>query len=300
MISVVAGRARFWHRWKNRFEESPLPSTLAEMRIAFTKMNGAGNDFVLIDNRSGSIQLDGGQVRFLCDRQRGIGADGLLLLEVNTNGAADWHWQFFNSNGTAAEMCGNGARCFAAFIRSLTRQSNGLTFETAAGVVRAAFDNGLVTVTLPPPNGLQLNQPLALDSAAALQVHSINTGVPHAVIFVDNAAEADVLKRGRAIRQHPRFAPDGTNVNFVEIVRPDLICVRTYERGVEGETLACGTGISAAAMIASRLQNLPPPIDVLARGGDTLTVDFKTAEAGFSDARLTGPVKTAFTGEIDI
>ncbi len=113
------------------------------MRIAFTKMNGAGNDFVLIDNRDGSIRLSGDQVRLLCDRQRGVGADGLLLLEPNSNGVADWRWRFFNSDGSVAEMCGNGARCFAAFVRDLTRPTAGISFETPAGIVRAAFVNSL-------------------------------------------------------------------------------------------------------------------------------------------------------------
>jgi len=269
------------------------------MRIAFTKMNGAGNDFVLIDNRSRTLRLSGDQVRRLCDRRRGVGADGLLLLEPDKTGAADWSWQFFNSDGGAAAMCGNGARCFAAFIRHLTDQATPVTFETLAGIIEASFADKMVTVTLTPPAQLQLDQSLELNGAV-LTAHSLNTGVPHAVVFVDNADEAMVSERGRAIRRHPHFGPAGTNVNFVEVVQPDLIRVRTYERGVEGETLACGTGVSAAAMIASHIKRLSPPIAVKVQGGDILTVDFKATEAGFKDVKLTGPAETVFTGEIEI
>lgn len=269
------------------------------MQIAFTKMNGAGNDFVLIDNRGGSIRLNSDQVRLLCDRQRGVGADGLLLLEPNSNGVANWRWRFFNSDGGSAEMCGNGARCFAAFVRNLTRPTAGISFETPAGIVRATFVNDLVTITLPAPKGLRLHQPLLVNGAKFI-AHSLHTGVPHAVVFVDDADKAMTEKRGQAIRAHPHFAPAGTNVNFAEILRPDCLRIRTYERGVEGETLACGTGAAAAAMIASHIRRVPTPISVKVQGGDFLTVDFKTTESGFKAVQLTGPAETVFTGEIEI
>ena len=269
------------------------------MRIAFTKMNGAGNDFVLIDNRDGSIRLGGDQVRLLCDRQRGVGADGLLLLEPKSNGVADWRWRFFNSDGSVAEMCGNGARCFAAFARDITRSTAGISFETPAGIVRAAFVNGLVAVTLPAPRGLRPHQTLQVNGAEFV-AHSLHIGVPHAVIFVDDADKAMAEDRGRAIRAHPHFAPAGTNVNFVEVLRPGSLRIRTYERGVEGETLACGTGAAASAMIASHIRRIPPPISVKVQGGDFLTIDFKTTESGFDDVQLTGPAETVFTGEIEI
>ncbi|MCS1410973.1 MAG: Diaminopimelate epimerase [Verrucomicrobia subdivision 3 bacterium] len=269
------------------------------MRIAFTKMNGAGNDFVLIDNRSQFLQLNREQVRCLCNRQRGVGADGLLILEPNPKGTADWSWQFFNSDGGTGDMCGNGARCFAAFIRHLTGHTSPITFETLAGIIQASFADNLVTVTLTPPEQLQLDQSLELNGTT-LTAHSLNTGVPHAVVFVEDADEAMVLERGRAIRRHQHFGPAGTNVNFVEVVQPDQIRVRTYERGVEGETLACGTGVSAAAMIASHLKRILPPVAVKVQGGDILTVDFKATESGFEDVRLTGPAEIVFTGEIEV
>ena len=271
------------------------------MQIAFTKMNGAGNDFILIDNRDETIQLEAEQIVQLCHRQRGIGADGLLLLEPNKSQSADWSWKFYNSDGGTAEMCGNGARCFAAFVKQLIGCEDSLSFETLAGVINASFENDLVTVTLTPPENLELEQDLKLNGET-LTSHSLNTGVPHAVVFVEDADRAMVQEQGQAIRQHPHFAPSGTNVNFVQILKPGLIRVRTYERGIEGETLACGTGVSAAAMITSRIQDTTPPISVQVQGGDLLTVDFQDSESesGFKNVKLTGPASFVFTGEISI
>ena len=269
------------------------------MRLAFTKMNGAGNDFILIDNRERTIQLNPDQVQRLCDRQRGIGADGLLLLEPNVSAQADWSWQFFNSDGGTAEMCGNGARCFAAFTRRLTGQDDAITFQTLAGVISATFAGDQVTVTLTEPQDLQMDQTIDLNGIR-LTSHSINTGVPHAVVFVEDADLAMVQEHGQAIRRHPHFAPSGTNVNFVQVLKPGLIRVRTYERGVEGETLACGTGVSAAAMITSQKRLAAPPINVQVQGGDVLTVDFRSSGVGFEDVKLTGPAEFVFTGEIEI
>ena len=269
------------------------------MRVAFTKMNGAGNDFILIDNRERAIQLNAKQIERLCDRQRGIGADGLLLLERNTSGTADWTWQFYNSDGGSADMCGNGARCFAAFVRRLTKEDKPTSFETLAGIINASFEQDLVTVTLTPPGELQIDQAIEVNGSP-LTSHSLNTGVPHTIVFVDDADQAMVQEQGRAIREHAQFGPSGTNVNFVQVLRPDLIRVRTYERGVEGETLACGTGVSAAAMITSHIQNISPPISVQVQGGDILTVDFQASESGFSNVKLTGPAEFVYTGEIEI
>ncbi len=269
------------------------------MRLAFTKTNGAGNDFVLIDNREGQISLSPAQVTRLCDRQRGVGADGLICLETNTSGTADWSWQFFNNDGSSAEMCGNGARCFAAFVRRLTGSDAPISFETVAGVIHATFQGELVTVTLTPPEALQTDQSLEIGNTV-LTAHSLNTGVPHAVVFVDDADRAMVQEQGRAIRQHPQFGPDGTNVNFVQIQGDQQIRVRTYERGVESETLACGTGVSAAAMITAHIRQTKPPISVQVKGGDILTVDFQTSSDGFDQVRLTGPATIVFDGVIEI
>src|SRR5687767_13323221 len=201
------------------------------MVLDFTKMNGAGNDFVLIDNRARQIRLSREQVVRLCHRQRGVGADGLFLLVPSTTGKANWAWEFYNSDGSIADMCGNGARCFARFIQKVAGANGQTSFVTGAGVITASFQAERVTINLTPPKDLVLNQ-----KVNGMLIHSLNTGVPHAVIFVPDADKAMVQQVGAEIRYHPHFAPKGTNVNFAQVLAPNHIRVRTYERGVEGET----------------------------------------------------------------
>ena len=269
------------------------------MNLEFTKMNGAGNDFVLVDDREERITLTREQVVRLCDRQRGVGADGLMLLVPCKTGKADWAWRFYNSDGSDAEMCGNGARCFARFIQKVVGVKDGVTFETLAGVIRADFDRDRVTVNLTPPVGLRMNESIH-SSAGQLTVHSLNTGVPHAVVFVPDADATTVWLTGRELRFHEHFAPKGTNVNFAQVLEPGHIRVRTYERGVENETLACGTGVSAAAMITSKVHGFASPIRVRVQGGDMLEVSFEAAGEGFRDVRLTGPADFVFAGKIEL
>lgn len=267
------------------------------MQLQFCKMNGAGNDFVLADNRQQELRPTPEQVARLCHRQRGIGADGLILLVPCASGRADWAWQFWNSDGSTAEMCGNGARCFARFVQRLTGVQDAFTFETLAGVITARFRGEQVTIGLTAPQGLQLNQ--ALDTSLGRVVcHSLNTGVPHAVLFVPDADQARVSDLGPQIRFHSHFAPKGTNVNFVQTLGPGCIRVRTYERGVEGETLACGTGVTASALIAARMHHFPSPIQVLVQGGDSLEVGFREVDGQFTDVTLTGPADFVFEGTI--
>lgn len=269
------------------------------MIFTFTKMNGAGNDFVLADNRDGRWRFDAAQVARLCHRQRGIGADGLILLVPCTSGRADWAWEFFNSDGSHAEMCGNGARCFARFVQRLTGVRDRLTFETAAGVITATFAGERVTVTLTDPCDLHCDQ--VLEAAGnRLRVDALNTGVPHAVVFVPDAEAAPVQTLGAALRHHPHFAPRGTNVNFVQTLAPGRIRVRTFERGVEGETLACGTGVTASALLAARRFDWPSPVAVRVQGGDTLEVDFERQGEQFRHVRLTGPADFVFEGRMEL
>jgi diaminopimelate epimerase len=269
------------------------------MLLDFTKMNGAGNDFVLFDNRDGRVELTPALVERLCDRHAGVGADGVIGLVACTSGKADWAWQFFNSDGSAAEMCGNGARCFARFVQRLTGVSEGFTFETAAGIIGARLEGELVTVDLTPPLDLRLNEDLPL-SSGPVQVHYLNTGVPHAVVFVADADQAMVSQWGREIRRHERFAPRGTNVNFVEVLARGSIRVRTYERGVEGETLACGTGVAASAMISAQLHGFESPVRVRVQGGGQLEVSFRADGGEFTQVRLKGPADFAFEGQIEV
>jgi diaminopimelate epimerase len=267
--------------------------------IDFVKMNGAGNDFVLIDNRLQKIRLQPAHIARLCDRHRGVGADGLILLTPCPSGKADWAWDFFNSDGSPAEMCGNGARCFARFVRRLTGAGSNITFETRAGVITAAFNGQTVTVNLTPPRDLRLRLRVAL-SAGETEIHSLDTGVPHAVLFVPDADRAMVQALGAEIRHHPRFAPRGTNVNFVQVLGPGKIRVRTYERGVEGETLACGTGVTASALVTAELRGFPSPVRVQVRGGDELEVSFERVAGQLAGVRLAGPADFVFEGRIKV
>jgi len=269
------------------------------MVLEFTKMNGAGNDFVLIDNRDGKVRLSREQVVKLCHRQRGVGADGLFLLIPSRTGKADWAWEFYNSDGGAAEMCGNGARCFARFIQKKAGANGKTSFETGAGIITATFNRDRITVNLTPPKDLKLNQKIKI-AGAPMEIHSVNTGVPHAVLFVPDADKAMVQRLGAEIRFHPHFSPKGTNVNFVQVLGPNRIRVRTYERGVEGETLACGTGVSASALIASRVHGFRSPVQVTVQGGDVLEVAFQDKGGEFSDVQLTGPAEFVFEGRIEI
>jgi diaminopimelate epimerase len=269
------------------------------MLLEFTKMNGAGNDFVLIDGRTNRPKLSKEQIVRLCDRHRGIGADGLIVLTPCESGKADWAWEFFNSDGSTGEMCGNGARCFGRFVQRSTGTDRDFSFETEAGVIEAHFKGEQVTVNLTDPHGLRLNENLALANGPQT-VHSLNTGVPHAVLFVPDADKAMVQQLGPELRRHPHFGPKGTNVNFVQVLGPNSIRVRTFERGVEGETLACGTGVTASAIIASQVHQFQPPIKVRVLAGDELAVNFKQQDGGFFAVSLTGPADFAFDGTTQI
>jgi len=269
------------------------------MLLEFIKMNGAGNDFIFIDNRSGHIALDEKQIIRLCDRHRGIGADGLMLLVPSRTGKADCAWDFYNSDGSTGEMCGNGSRCFARFVQRTTGLNRDFTFETGAGIITARFQGERVTVNLTKPKDLRLNESVKL-STGMETIHSLNTGVPHAVLYVPDADKAMVMSLGSEIRRHPHFGPRGTNVNFVQVLGPNHIRVRTFERGVEGETLACGTGVSAAAMISGRVHKFSSPVKVQVQGGDTLEVSFKDTGTDFDDVHLGGPADFAFEGKVEV
>jgi diaminopimelate epimerase len=238
------------------------------MTLSFTKMNGAGNDFVMLDNRDGSIALTGAQIALLCDRHRGVGADGLLVVEPPANGA-DFRMRYYNADGGEAEMCGNGARCFARYARRVSgRESGTISFETQAGRIGAKCLGEEVQIDMSEPHSYATATTLAVDGEE-LTVHSINTGVPHAVIFV-------------------------------KVAGPGEIAVRTYERGVEGETLACGTGVVACALIHHLESGASSPISIRVRGGDTLRVGFEHgATAGdFAKVTLAGPADFVFDGTV--
>lgn len=266
------------------------------MTLEFTKMNGAGNDFVMVDNRAGSLVLSRDLIAFLCDRHRGIGADGLIAVE----GAQDTpRMRYYNADGGEAEMCGNGARCFARFAALLIGQREGtISFVTMAGPIRAELLTGeRVKLSMGRPHSLQLAHSLNV-GGSDLEVHSINTGVPHAVTFVSDLDSTPVVSLGRGLRNHQRFMPAGTNANFVQVLAPGSLGVRTYERGVEDETLACGTGVVASALIYHLRSQTPSPISVKVRGGDILEVGFDLENGNPVNVSLSGPADFVFNGSI--
>ena len=266
--------------------------------LRFTKMNGAGNDFVLIDNRAGEIHLDRSQIARLCDRHRGIGADGVLLLEKASNNA-DFRMRYFNADGGEAEMCGNGARCFARFANKVAGAPEKVSFETPAGLIAAELAGDRVTLQMTDPTDLRLNinLPVADENNT---VHFINSGVPHVVIPVSQIDDVDVRRAGSPVRHHKMFSPKGANVNFIEKHGPTKITIRTYERGVEDETLACGTGVVASALVFAALENVNGTVTVITRGGDQLQVGFEKSGNQFRNVTLTGPAEFVFEGAIEI
>lgn len=252
----------------------------------FTKMHGAGNDFVLVDDREERFPAtDHAWLRAIADRRRGIGCDGFILIQPAAD--ADFRMRFHNPDGHEVEMCANGARCAARFAHTHGLAGSAMRIATVAGIIRAEIAGEQVCLGMTPARDCELRK-----SIAGQTVHSINTGVPHAVLFVDDVDAADLLCIGRELRHHSHFAPAGTNVNLVA-VRSDGLAMRTYERGVEAETEACGTGVVASALIARALGQCHFPVSVFTAGGDVLIV------AAEGDAvSLIGPAVTTFEGTL--
>jgi diaminopimelate epimerase len=269
------------------------------MKIPFFKMSGSGNDFIIIDNRSHLMENIAIQdfVRAVCRRSISLGADGLILIEKPRTAGCDFSWRFFNADGSEAEMCGNGGRCAAryAVINSIAGKS--LSFETLAGIIHAEVAGDRAKIELPSPQAPEMNIPLSVDGENFL-LHFINTGVPHVVLFTDNIADAQVSALGKKIRFHQRFQPAGTNVNFVSAAGSSGLCVRTYERGVEDETLACGTGSVASALIASALGMVSTPVQAKTKGEEILCVYCDNAAYPFGRVYLEGAVRVVCTGEL--
>ncbi len=273
------------------------------MTLHFLKMTGAGNDFIMVDNRDLSLStlLSRETIATLCDRRFGIGADGLIAAEPASAGG-DVRMRYYNSDGGEAEMCGNGARCFTAFVHRLTGgKFSTLHFETLAGIVcGTVHEDEQITVQLTTPKDMRLNV-LPADETIPAPVHFLNTGVPHAVVYLPSVEELDIVKLGAYLRYHPAFAPAGTNANFAMILSPQHLKLRTYERGVENETLACGTGMTATALLHAELTGAPSPITLDVAGGCTLQVAFeRTTDGEFRNVTLTGPAVVVFHGEIEV
>lgn len=266
------------------------------MNLEFSKMEGAGNDFIVADNSAGRWPKSPEFIRAACDRHRGIGADGLILLSP-FGGEGALRMDFYNCDGTLASLCGNGLRCAAEFARaSKLAKSQVIDFST---------DSGKLSAKIVSPGVVRIQMPLTeafskCEIDPAWTVYKGAVGVPHAVIPVPELAKVNVAGKGRHFRRHPKFAPDGANVNFVQIPASfDLpVLLRTYERGVEAETLACGTGATSTAICLRRFFNAPPHLRILCAGGDILEIELIEADNILKEAYLTGPAKTAFRGTI--
>ncbi len=264
----------------------------------FVKMNGSGNDFIIIDNRDGAIT--GPRVphlaSMLCRRKFSIGADGLFLIEPSDT--VDFRWRFYNSDGSEAEMCGNGGRCVARFAHSRGIAGDEMKFETAAGIIRATIlGPRRVKLQMVPPSGLTLDEKLPL-GGTTLTVSAVNTGVPHVIAFVNDLDSCPVVETGRAVRYHPSYKPAGTNADFVRVLSDHTLEVRTYERGVEDETLACGTGVVASVLIAAARGMVTSPVEAVTRGGETLLVHFSRSENGFDSIFLEGDTSLVYQGYV--
>ncbi|MFH1441811.1 MAG: diaminopimelate epimerase [Candidatus Omnitrophota bacterium] len=277
------------------------------MKISFTKMSASGNDFVVIENRGLtcrdrplclSVKRIISFSKQICDRKYGIGADGVLFLEKSKK--ADVRMRIFNADGSEAEMCGNGARCAALWINSrlTTHDSQLLKIETKAGIIESVVEADNVKIKLTGLKGIKTGIPLKINNRN-IKVDFINTGVPHIVIFVEGLEKIDVFNLGRAIRYHNKFKPAGTNVDFVEIINEDSIKVRSYERGVEDETLACGTGSAASALLYAKRYPLSAihKVNVYTKGGEILKVYFDKMDNRFYNVWLEGKAKIVYKGE---
>lgn len=253
--------------------------------ISFVKMHGAGNDFVLIDDRDESFPAETRRIAMLATRRVGIGCEGVILVQKSDK--ADFKMRFYNPDGTEVELCGNGARCVAAFARSIGAvASDKMRFETLAGIIEAEIlSPKLVKIKMPDP--------------ADIEEDYCVVGVPHRIIPVENLAKVDVFNEGRKIRLDARFAPEGTNVDFVTYRSSGRLSIRTYERGVEAETGACGTGAVASAVIGVLDYGLEFPVKVSTSHGYELIIDGNESEGVISDLYLTGPVEKVYSGVFD-
>lgn len=268
------------------------------MLALFSKYTGCGNDFILFDNRLGSFPIQQpGLVSRLCHRQQGIGADGVILLE--NSDTADFRMRIYNADGTEAEMCGNGIRCLMKFIHELGFKEPVCTIETMQRKLKLLMDEDQVSVEMGTPTDIRWDINLKIESES-MTLQYLNTGVPHAILFVEELDAFDLAYWGPKIRHHPLFGFPGTNFNVATYPKNGRIAIRTYERGVEGETLACGTGATAAALAAAKLCKLKGPIKVVTRLNEILEIAFQQKNCLFSDVTMTGPSKRVYRGEVDI
>jgi diaminopimelate epimerase len=261
------------------------------------KMSGAGNDFIVADNRDGSVNATPEFISNVCARRLSVGADGLLLVENPSDASADFRMRYYNSDGGEAETCGNGARCISRFAHLHGIAPESMSFETAAGPYTAEIIGEGVKLGLSDPTDVRSDFTVALEDGERVASFA-NTGVPHVVYFVEDVASLDVVGLGRESRHHRDFAPAGTNANFAQVMSGDSLRLRTYERGVEDETLACGTGAIAAAITASLRGSVRSPTTVRVQGGFDLVIHFVNDGGFLRDIYLEGDARIVCAGEL--
>jgi diaminopimelate epimerase len=278
-------------------QDSIANTHMTQGPISFCKMSGSGNDFILVDNRAGIVDKKNLShfVASICRRRVSVGADGVILIEASE--LADFKWRFFNADGGEVEMCGNGGRCAArlAYLKGIAGPR--LSFETRSGVIRAEVAGARVKLEMPEPTTPELDYRLRVREET-FTVSSITVGVPHVVIWVSELETSPVFKLGQAIRFHQRYAPAGTNVNFVKQLGDGTFAIRTYERGVEEETLACGTGSVATALIAATRGMTASPAVLHTRGGEALKVYFERSGDDFRSVFLEGDARVVYEGRL--
>lgn len=257
------------------------------MKLHFYKYQGTGNDFIIVDNRNGDYQLTTSQIVRLCDRKFGIGADGLILFQNDPD--CDFYMNFFNPDGSQS-FCGNGSRCVVHFAKELGVIDNHCKFRAIDAVHESSVEDNVFRIHMRDVAGIK---------QLADYAYYLNTGSPHYVEFVESLDDVSVFEEGRAIRYDEQFAPAGTNVNFVEIVKEGYIRVRTYERGVENETLSCGTGVTACALAYAHRSGVEGKIKVTSLGGDLEVQFVKDKGSSFSNIWLCGPSQFVFEGNIE-
>ena len=265
------------------------------MRWSFSKYTGCGNDFVIFDTRKNDFPLSSSLISTLCDRRKGIGADGILICEASSK--ADAKMRIFNLDGSEAEMCGNGLRCFVKWLSRGISNFSSCLIEVHQRLFAASQVKDDIRVDIGIPSNLAWNIPCVFENQV-FTFHYIDPGVPHTLAFVDNVDSIDVQTWGARIRHS--WQPKGTNVNFVQQLAPQRLRIRTYERGVEAETPACGTGAVASAIAAAHLYGCPSPIVIETASQEELIVDFCMDKGLITQVALTGPAHWLFDGEIEI
>ncbi len=265
--------------------------------IKFMKLSGSGNDFIFVENFDNEFKEESMPdfVKSVCRRGLSVGADGLMFIESSEK--ADFKWRFFNADGSEGEMCGNGGCCAIRFAKETGLIKKEGSFETMAGVLDASINGNRVKLKMTKPHSFTQSTKIILRDEEVL-LDSINTGVPHAILYTKKLDSVDVLNDGREIRRHSIYQPDGTNVDFVKVLDRNNITIRTYERGVEDETLACGTGAVASSLVAAARDLVESPVNVQVKSGESLVIHFEGSPEDTSDVYMEGDTRLVYTGEM--